>query len=132
MPLIRLREALEPRPWSRTVQPGFEARRRQHFVRRSGASAKARARRKAARNCRPWVRSFTHAPEALTNSPAAARAAWPTTVARSRRPRTFTRSTQKPVSALWKVTRSTRPDRTSVRGATAALLVPSMLPTADP
>src|SRR5215211_4814414 len=83
--------------------------------------------RNDARNCRPWVRSFTHTPEALTNSPAETRAAWPTTVARSLCPRTFTRSTQKPVSALWKVTRSTRPDRTSAGGAVDVLLVPSML-----
>src|SRR5918998_1872783 len=87
----------------------------------------AAAFRKAALNCRPWVRSLIQTPEALTNSPAETRAAWPTTVARSRCPRTFTRSTQNPVSALWKVTRSTKPDRTSVEGAAAALLVPSIL-----
>src|SRR4051794_32759224 len=72
--------------------------------------------RKAALNCRPWVRSLTQDPEALTNSPAEIRAAWPTTVTGSRCPRTLTRSTQKPVSALWKVTRSTSPARASVGG----------------
>jgi hypothetical protein len=37
-------------------------------------------------------------------------------VARSRCPRAFTRSTQKPVSALWNVTRSTMPASTSWSG----------------
>ena len=41
-------------------------------------------------------------------------AAVPTTVARSLWPRTLTRRTQKPVSSLWKVTRSTAPVRRSV------------------
>ena len=72
--------------------------------------------RKVALNCRPWVRSLTQTPEPLTNSPAEIRAAWPTTVTGSRWPRTLTRSTQKPVSALWKVTRSTRPASASVGG----------------
>ena len=40
--------------------------------------------RKDARNCWPWVRSFTQAPLAWTNSPALIIAAWPTTVIRSR------------------------------------------------
>src|SRR4051812_23813669 len=66
-------------------------------------------RRKAALNCRPCARSLTQVPLAWTNSPAPIAAAAPTTVARSRWPRTLTRSTQKPVSGLWKVTRSTRP-----------------------
>jgi hypothetical protein len=35
-------------------------------------------------------------------------------IVRSRWPRALTRSTQKPFSELWKVTRSTRPARTSV------------------
>ena len=68
------------------------------------------ARRKSALNWRPWLRSLTQTPAAWTNSPALIEAAWPTTVTRSRCPRTFTRSTQKPVSGLWKVTRSTRPE----------------------
>src|SRR3954471_7117652 len=37
-------------------------------------------------------------------------------------PRTLTRSTQKPVSALWKVTRSTSPARASVGGAILLLI----------
>src|SRR3954451_15124832 len=81
--------------------------------------------RKAALNCRPWVRSLTQDPEALTNSPAEISAAWPTTVTGSRWPRSLTRRTQKPVSALWKVTRSTSPARASV-GGTDALFVASM------
>jgi hypothetical protein len=40
--------------------------------------------------------------------------AWPTTLVSSRCPRSFTRRTQKPVSSLWNVTRSTQPVRTSV------------------
>src|SRR5690242_11174246 len=47
------------------------------------------ARRKAALNWSPCVRSFTQVPLAWTNSPAAIAAAAPTTVARSRWPRTF-------------------------------------------
>ncbi len=70
-------------------------------------------RRKSARNCTPCVRSLTHRPLAWTNSPAPMVAAWPMTVIRSRWPRAFTRSTQKPLSSLWKVTRSTRPARFS-------------------
>src|SRR4051812_2307706 len=70
--------------------------------------------RNEAVNGRPWVRSLTQDPEALTNSPAEISAAWPTTVTGSRWPRTLTRRTQKPVSALWKVTRSTSPARASV------------------
>ena len=48
------------------------------------------------------------------NSPAEINAACPMTVIGSRWPRALTRSTQKPLSELWKVTRSTRPARTSV------------------
>ena len=40
-------------------------------------------------------------------------AEWPTTVTKSRCPRALVRRTQKPFSALWKVTRSTRPARAS-------------------
>ena len=54
-----------------------------------------------------------HSPEAVIHSPAAMAAAWPTTVTTSRCPRTLARRTQKPFSALWKVTRSTRPASTS-------------------
>ena len=70
--------------------------------------------RKLARNWRPWVRSFVQVPAAWTHSPAEIIAAWPTTVTRSRCPRAFSRSTQKPFSSLWKVTRSTSPARFSV------------------
>src|SRR5882724_1232240 len=42
-------------------------------------------------------------------SPAAIDGAAPSTVTRSRCPRALMRRTQKPLSALWKVTRSTRP-----------------------
>src|SRR6476619_2958049 len=70
--------------------------------------------RKPALNCRPWVRSLIQLPLICTHSPAAMLAAWPTTVTRSRCPRTLTRRTQKPVSELWNVTRSTSPDRGSL------------------
>src|SRR6516225_8814453 len=59
-------------------------------------------------NCWPWVRSLTHSPDAVTYSPAAITAAWPMTVINSRWPRALMRRTQKPFSALWKVTRSTK------------------------
>ena len=72
--------------------------------------------RKAALNCSPWVRSLTHVPLICTHSPAAMVAACPTTVTRSRWPRALTRSTQKPLSALWNVTRSTSPASASVDG----------------
>src|SRR6266852_9393742 len=42
-------------------------------------------------------------------SPAAMDGAAPSTVTRSRCPRALMRRTQKPLSALWKVTRSTKP-----------------------
>src|SRR5271169_3203478 len=70
--------------------------------------------RKDARNCWPWVRSFTQVPLIWMNSPALISAARPTTVTRSLWPRTLTRSTQNPFSGLWKVTRSTRPARASL------------------
>src|SRR3954469_20378183 len=73
----------------------------------------AELRRKRALNCWPCVRSLTHSPEAVTHSPAEIVAACPTVVTRSRCPRALTRRTQKPFSALWKVTRSTRPASTS-------------------
>jgi hypothetical protein len=44
---------------------------------------------------------LTQVPLICTHSPAAMLAACPTTVISSRWPRAFTRSTQKPVSALW-------------------------------
>jgi hypothetical protein len=64
-------------------------------------------------NCWPWVWSLIHSPDAVTHSPAEMVAACPTTVISSRCPRAFIRRTQKPLSSLWKVTRSTRPARTS-------------------
>src|SRR2546428_7386565 len=65
-------------------------------------------------NCRPCVRSVTHQPALSINSPGVMVGAVPTAVTRSRWPRTFTRRTQKPVSSLWNVTRSTLPARCSV------------------
>ena len=73
--------------------------------------------KKRTRNCSPCVRSLVHSPEAVIHSPAEIIAAWPTAVTRSRWPRALIRSTQKPVSGLWKVTRSTRPTSTSRPGA---------------
>src|SRR3954462_8911810 len=73
----------------------------------------AELRRKRALNCWPWVRSLTHSPEAVTHSPAEIVAACPTVVTSSRCPRALTRRTQKPFSALWKGTRSTKPASTS-------------------
>src|SRR5215510_9902216 len=70
-------------------------------------------RRNRALNCWPCVRSFTHSPDAVTHSPAEIAAAWPTTVTRSRWPRALMRRTLKPLSALWKVTRSMRLASTS-------------------
>ena len=63
--------------------------------------------------CCPWVRSLIHSPDAVIHSPAEITAACPTTVTSSRWPRALIRRTQKPFSALWYVTRSTRPARTS-------------------
>jgi hypothetical protein len=45
------------------------------------------------------IRPLIHRPLAWTNSPAPIAAAWPTSVIRSRWPRAFTRSTQKPLSS---------------------------------
>src|ERR1019366_3222429 len=73
----------------------------------------AEVRMKRALNCWPWVWSLIHSPDAVTHSPAEIVAACPTTVMRSRCPRALIRRTQKPLSLLWKVTRSTRPARTS-------------------
>ena len=80
-------------------------------------------------NWTPWVRSLTQVPLAWTNSPAVIVAAAPTTVTRSRWPRTFTRSTQNPFSGLWNVTRSTKPARASCVDASAVPLpIPPTLP----
>ena len=69
--------------------------------------------RKRARYWRPCWRSLFQSPLAWMNSPAEITAAWPITVTRSRLPRAFTRSTAKPFSSLWNVTRSTSPARIS-------------------
>src|SRR5271170_7547114 len=69
--------------------------------------------RNRALNCWPWARSLIHSPDSVIHSPAEIIAAWPTTVTKSRWPRAFALRTQKPFSALWKVTRSTRPASTS-------------------
>ena len=63
------------------------------------------------------MRSLIQDPIAWTNSPAEIIAACPMTVMRSRWPRALTRRTQKPLSELWNVTRSTKPARTSVEFA---------------
>src|SRR3954454_20836384 len=76
--------------------------------------------KKAALNWRPWTRLLSQVPLAWTNSPAVIAAAAPTTVTRSRWPRALTRRTQKPVSGLWKVTRSTSPARATRSGASDA------------
>src|ERR1017187_7770888 len=67
-------------------------------------------------NCSPCSRSLTHQPSALSHSPAVTEGSDPTTVVSSRCPRAFTRRTQKPLSSLWKVTRSIRPEISSVAG----------------
>ena len=67
----------------------------------------------AALNCMPWVRSLCQEPAHSRNAPGVTEAAWPVTVTSSRCPATFTRSTQKPVSSLWKVTRSREPESLS-------------------
>ena len=70
--------------------------------------------RNEALNWTPWVRSLIQDPLAWTNSPAEIIAACPMRVIRSRWPRALMRSTQKPFSELWNVTRSTSPAKTSV------------------
>ena len=69
---------------------------------------------KAALNHWPFARSFIQAPKTVTHSPALIAAAWPTTVTSTRwLPRALIRNTQKPLLALWKVTRSIKPTSTS-------------------
>jgi hypothetical protein len=65
-------------------------------------------------NCSPCSLSLTHQPSALSHSPAVTEGSDPTTVVSSRCPRVFTRRTQKPLSSLWKVTRSITPEISSV------------------
>src|SRR5664279_2934705 len=65
-------------------------------------------------NCSPCSLSLTHWPSATSHSPAFTDGSDPMAVVSSRCPLTFTRSTQKPLSPLWKVTRSIRPESSSV------------------
>src|SRR2546426_12669300 len=67
-------------------------------------------------HCSPCSLSLIHQPSALSHSPAVTEGSDPTTVVSSRCPRAFTRRTQKPLSSLWKVTRSIRPEISSVAG----------------
>ena len=60
------------------------------------------------------MRSLCQVPTHSTYSPGVMEAAEPITVTSSRRPLTLTRRTQKPDSSLWKVTRSTEPERRSI------------------
>ena len=72
-------------------------------------------------NCWPWVWSLTQSPEAVSHSPEEIVAAWPMTVTRSRCPRALILRTQKPFSALWNVTRSTRlPERPELKALAVA------------
>ena len=71
-------------------------------------------RRKLALNCWPCSRLFTQVPLTVTHSPVLISAECPTTVTNSRWPRALMRSTQKPLSAPWRVTRSIEPASTSV------------------
>ncbi|KXW57050.1 hypothetical protein FEMY_24330 [Ferrovum myxofaciens] len=66
-----------------------------------------------ARNCLPCSRSMAQFPDAETYSPGEIMGVCPIRVTSSRSPLTLMRRTQKPFSALWKVTRSTRPARRS-------------------
>ena len=67
------------------------------------------ARRVSARNCRPCCGSRIQSPVAAHPFAAVDRGQRPSTVTRSRWPRTLTRSTAKPFCSLKKVTRSTWP-----------------------
>jgi Transketolase, thiamine diphosphate binding domain len=71
---------------------------------------------RSALNCNPCVRSVSQTPTAWMYSPAEIDAACPTSGTKSRLPRAFTLRTAKPVSALWKVTRSTLPTSVSRSG----------------
>jgi hypothetical protein len=70
----------------------------------------------AALNCSPCSLSLTHQPSATSHSPAVTAGNDPTTVISSLCPCALTRRTQKPLSSLWKVTRSIRPEISSVVG----------------
>ena len=67
-------------------------------------------------NCSPCSLSLTHQPSATSHSPAVTEGRDPITVVSSRCLGVFTRRTQKPFSLLWKVTRSIRPEISSVVG----------------
>jgi hypothetical protein len=67
-------------------------------------------------NCSPCSLSLTHQPSATSHSPAVTEGNDPTTVVSSRCPFVVTRRTQKPLSSLWKVTRSMTPEISSVAG----------------
>jgi hypothetical protein len=67
-------------------------------------------------NCSPCSLSLTHQPSATSQFPAVTEGSDPITVVSSRCPRAFTRSTQKPLSSLWKVTRSITPEISSAVG----------------
>src|SRR5205823_9149383 len=75
----------------------------------------------AALNCSPCSLSLTHQPSAVSHSPAVTDGREPTTVTSSGCPFTFTRRTQKPLSSLWKVTRSMSPEICSVEGVRSGL-----------
>ena len=62
-----------------------------------------------ARNYRPCSRSVTQVPEASAYSAGVTVRVWLMSVTSSRSPLTLSRNTQNPLSALWNVTRSTRP-----------------------
>ncbi len=70
----------------------------------------------AALNCSPWSLSLTHQPSALSYSPGVTNGNEPMTVVSSPRPGVLTRRTQKPLSSLWKATRSMSPEISSVSG----------------
>src|SRR5215469_8829464 len=77
--------------------------------------------RYVALNCRPCSLFLTQQPSAATQSPAVTDGREPTTVTSSRCPFTVTRRTQKPLSSLWKVTRSMSPEICSVEGLRSGL-----------
>ncbi len=61
-------------------------------------------------NCCPCLGSMTHSPSASIHSPSVTLGRTAIIVIWSRLPPDLTLSTEKPVSSLWKVTFSTRPD----------------------
>lgn len=65
-------------------------------------------------NCSPCCLSLTQQPSATSHSPAMAEGSDLITVVSSRCLGTLTRSTQNPLSSLWKVMHSSRPEISSV------------------